>query len=384
MPVDTQFTPLPPEQLAPIRVEIADWLDLNANTAVPILEVNQFAGQAIDVRALGGRPETDVFIEAEGTFTDSRGVQEETTRADTDALGDFNFPITSGPIATDRLVWRADNQSGTAFTDAGNDPYQAFLNYEIRNLTIVEKLRRNLPLTNAEEALANRVMGGEVMSLVERDRLNVPPETDPAFQPNLEGKNVIETDAVATTFDIDTAGTVGAEAILDVRVDRDPVTQLPSDVLYLTSFGGNWAEFSETENIALRVLRGGTDEILRVNTFGLPGMGDGTGVSSGVAAGTSDPPYLSEVFIPATDRLTVQVFSDTTGQTPNGLEVRAEFARVERTLVEKALYGLEDEVQSSDAFAQDRNELFERIRDKLRAGLPITLRERRQAEQLSR
>ncbi len=54
-----------------------------------------------------------------------------------------------------------------------------------------------------------------------------------------------------------------------------------------------------------------------------------------------------------------------------------EFARVQRTLVEKALYDLEDEVGAAGALGSRRQQLFDQIQNKLRAGLSINLERQR-------
>lgn len=377
MPVEKAFTPLPPVRRAPVLVTTADWHDLDANSSTRVLNVRNIEEESLDVLEVGGRPEDDVDVEVVAQYASQRGQQTETQTVDTDAQGDFNFPATSGPIATDSLIWRTVNRSGTDFTDNNNNPYQTYMTYAVRPLTVVEKLRRGIPLDQREQQLANRRFPGEALTLNERENLELPPAVDPAYQPNLEGKRVIEHKTSTGVVDLAEAGTEGAQSITTQNVRR--ASGLPIDVVYLTDIGINSAEFSETENLTISVIRDETDEILRVPSFGLPGIGTGTGVTSGNAAGTSQPPFLANFHIPFLNKMTVRVFSDTDGQTPNGVEVRVEFARVQRTLVEKALYDLSDQL-GGGALRQQREQLFEQIQAKIEAGLPLTI-ERQQATQ---
>lgn len=365
-----------------MAIEVADWLDIQANSSVTVLDTDLTGSeQAMDILAVGGRPEDSVTVETIANFVDIRGSQEVTQELVTRATEDFNAPITSGPVATTRFRWRVVNDSGTAFTAGGNDPYQTFIRYAIRPLTIVEKLRRGLPLSGpTEENLATTVLPGQVMSLTERNTLDIPPEVDPAFQPNLDGKKVIETETFTISGDISATGTDEGLTVLDERVRRSPETGLPRDIIYLTNFGGNWAEFEDDDDLQLRIIRNETDEVARIKTFGLPGIGTGTGVTSAVQAGTSQPPYLSQAHVPATSRLTVKVFAN--GAAANGIEVRAEIARVERDLVEKAIYNLRNEVRTDDGLAERRLDVFDQIRRLVRAGLPITVDVQREIDEV--
>lgn len=385
MAVDQSVTPLPVQDFVPILVEVGDWHDLDANSSATVLETSRFGDQVVDIHKVGGRPETSVSVEIEATFTDERGQTTETQRYESTAFGNFNNPIETGPVATDRLEWRTVNRSATNFTDALGTPYQTFVGYSIRRMTVIEKLRRNIPLNEGERRLAQRVFPGESLSILDQHELNIPPLVDPAYQPNLEGKNVVRAEAQATTVNLSGTGTGNAVDIVDETTDRDPTTGTRADVLYLTSIGINGQEFDENDGLNLRILRDTTEEFGEVKTFGVPGIGQGSAAITTEAGNTVDgaafPAYEMDFFVPFFKRMTVQVYAD--GNAVNNIDVRAEFARVERTLVEKAIYGLESEVRTDDDLAELREQLFQQIRDKIRVGLPIEVERQQTAEQLA-
>lgn len=377
-----QFTPLPPQRFTPARFVVSDWMDLSANDTTEILDVKQFSGQIINVTKIGARPETSVFIEVETEEATATGPENRTHRHETSAIPEFNSPIEGGPVATDRLVWTAINNSATNFTSANNDEYKSYINYTIREPTIVDQLRRGLTLRDLSgpaAQLAREEFGGE-LSVAERESLNLPTERDPVFRPNLEGKDVMARDADVTTVDISTSGASNGVTIADERVRTRSVEgrRVPIDIIYLTGIGINSQEFGTAEDINLEIIRDETDNFYRIETLGLPGQGDGQGQQA-TQRGISFPPFTADVFVPFLNRMTVNVFSP--NATPNSVDVRVEFARVRRDLVEKAIYNLENEVRTGDNFARDRQEIFNQIRGKLRAGLSIET-ERIRADEL--
>jgi len=372
--VDHSYTPLPAQPLTPLQVALPAWFNLPANDRVTILDAKSLRGQLVDVEHVGARPETDVSIELEGRVRTGRGVQSDEQGFATEAIGEFNTPLDVGPLATERLRWRAINDSGTAYTQANTTAYQTYLNYVIRQPTLLEKLRRGVPLTQSETDLAQRQFGGQ-LSLDNREDLNIPPEDDPVYEPTLEGKTVLSRDAVATSVDINDTGAKNPVNITTQRVVKEGGA--PQDVLYCTGLSINAQEFGSADDLTVALTRTDTDGFYRLDTFGIPGAGDGTGVGT-AEAGVSHPPYEMDLFVPFTESFSLDVFAQ---NALAGVQVKAEFARVRRTLIEKAIHGLQDEIISNDQLAQDRRALYEQLRSKLRVGLPIDT-ERDQAADL--
>lgn len=362
MAVDLSVTPQPNDpvaQFAPIQVEIADWFDLNANDSHESIHIKPstfIQDRVVDVRKVAGRPETDVDVEVETTYNNKRaGEVTETNLYATTAMGVpahsdiFVEPVEKGGVATRELKITAVNNSGTSFTQGGGDAYQMFYNYVIRKLSVVDKLRLGLPLTDIESRLARQ------FGLTLRENLNLPADHDPIYDPNLAGKVVTQGEANVETVDIDNTGAANSVPISDETIPRDRV-------LYLQKISVNGQTFSSGDDLQVLVRRGG-DNFYQISTYGLNGL-----------------PYEADLHIPFFDSMDVEVFA---ANTINNVDVKVEYTYVERTLIEKALYNLENQVKADDNLAERRLELFQEIRNRIRAGLPIEPEVRQEAEEVS-
>lgn len=339
MPVNKTYTPLPPVLNAPMRVEIPQWFDLTGDSREELLSHSLFRDQVIDVEHAGGRPEDDVSIELSASAQTSRGNVTESEEYDTTALGGFDNPVDVGPIATSGLVWSARNRSSTDYTQGSGNPYQAFINYTVRPLTVLDKMRRSVPLNQRENTLRER------FNLDKYTRFNVLPPKDPFYEADLDEKTVLEDAAAVETVDISSTGEANSVTVFDSNVRE-------TEVLYLTGISINGSGFTHNDDVTVTFIRDNTDEFYRMDAYGLPTQ-----------------PYEAPLHIPILTDIEVSVFAS---NAINDVDVRVEYARVQRTLIEKALYGLENQVRADDELAEVRTTAFNRIRDLMAAGLPIT------------
>jgi len=337
--LEKAITPLPGDLLvrrAPFQVEAGEWFDLAAESTETVLEHSAFADQELDVMQAGGRPETDVSIVIKTGSRGARGRQQQ--RFDTTALGGFDNPVDVGPEADEDFQWQIRNDSTVDHT-AGSPPrYQAFLNYVVRDLSVLEKLRRGIRLSTPEDRLQRR------LGLFKRSRLNIAPQRDPVYEANLEDKNVITDGAVAETVNVN-AGQ--SETILNRNVGGDVV-------VYVTGASINGQAFTAGDDVRLRFREGQGQHFYEVRTFAFPSQ-----------------PYELNLHIPFLDDVVVDVSA---ANTVAGVDVRVEFATVQRTLLEKALYFRDHEtaqVKADDDLADHRVGVFNRLRDLIDAGLPI-------------
>lgn len=337
--VDTKFTPLPPQGLSPVRVEAADWFDLNDRSSTTMLDHRRFSEQAVDVRRIGARPEQNVQVIVETARRDSEdGRVTDEDSFDTTGLGSFGNYTTSGPFATERLVWKARNRSGTAYTQGNGNAYQAHINYVVKRMTLVEKLRRGIPLDDRESEAASE------LGILDMERSGLPLDVPDYLKATTEGKVIRERESEVETVDIASTGpsnsvTVASESKLE---DRDLVA-------YVTGLRINSQEFSRTDNLKVQFTRNGTDDFYDIETYGMPGISNG---------------YKSKLHIPFLFQMDVSVYADNSqGNTPTSVDVQVEYDLVERSLIEKAMYGLKGEVPNDN--------LYERVRNRVGAGLPI-------------
>jgi hypothetical protein len=261
-----------------------------------------------------------------------------TMTVESSALASFDEPTETGPAATERLEIEADNRSATGYTQAGNNAYQLFFNYVVRDLRILEKIRRGIPLNDNERRLA------EDLGLARRERLKVPPEEDPLYGPDLEGKVLKGTNAEVATVNINSTGQDNGVSLVSLR-PRD------GEVIYVTGVSINGQNFSSSDGLLVGFDRNKAADFYQLDTYGLPSN-----------------PYKADLHIPVLDTVEVEVFASST---LTGVDVTLEYAKVERSLLEKAIHGLENEVKANDDLARRRTALFEKIRRRLRAGLPI-------------
>lgn len=382
-------TPLPGDRITqrnPLLITAPDWFDLPADATQPaIIDHDNFGGQVLDLRAVGGRPESNVNVRVQGEISlENEGPTTKRQDHDAEAIPDLNDPLRRGIVATEAFSWSVFNRSNTNFTatQAGQDPYQSFLVYEIRELTVLEKLQLDIPLVpGSETQLAEEVLPGQDFSLRDRDHFNLPPtELDPIYRPNLEGKNVLEEDVETRVVDVNSDE---KQTIAQERVRRS--AGAPQDVIYLTGITGNWLEFGSGDGLTVHIASR-SDEFYTMHTFGLPAMGGAGGIQGGTN-GNTFPAFHAPLHIPFFDEMRVWLESE---NDLVNVDVQVEWARVQRTLPEKALYDLDDEITSPGEVSRQRRSeivaakenLFDQIQTKLRAGLPIRL-ERRQTEEMA-
>lgn len=338
--VDKDRTPLPATPFAPVQVELADYFDLAANSDVERLDQRRFGNQAIDVRKVGARPESNVTVSVETTRQTNDGRITESDTFDTTGLNSFGTVTDSGPFANERLVWSFSNRSNTDYTQANNNVYQAHLNYVIRRMTVVEKLRRDVPLTDDEEELARR------FGLLQRESMGLPQDLPTYLQPNLEDKVIRERESEVQTVTISTTGIADA-----VPIASESKLRQRGVVAYVTGIQLNSQNFTRSDNLKVRFTRSGTDGFYDIETFGMPGYAD---------------EYKADLFLPFTDQMNVSVWADNSNNnTPSNVDVNLEYSIVERTIVEQALYDLSNEVQNVG--------LLRDIQRQISAGVPINV-----------
>lgn len=340
MPIQKEYTPLPGTRHTPVRIELPTWEDVPANSRTELMRHTIGEDTVMDVEYAGADPLADVDVQlsaAQNTRSGERTHQEE---IDTEALASFGQPIEGGPTATTSLRWMANNQSATDYTQASaQTPFRTYLNYTIRQMTVLDKLRAGIPLNDPEDRLRN------TLTLDKYLRMNILPEQDPFYQPNLKGKSVI-TDATSTdVFDIPNTGRTNAVEVVDFSPD-------PSEVIYIEGISVNGQDYGVGDDLTLSFVRNTNTEFYRLQTFGMP---------SGA--------YRADLHLPVLDRLTISAYA---ANALTDVEVRVKYARVNRTLLEKALYGLESEVQANDQLGDARYAAYERFRDLMRAGVPVT------------
>ena len=338
MSFETTYTPLPPQRAAPITVTVPDWFDLPSNDTHTLRRQRQFGDQVINVESFGGRPEPDVFLELDARVSRSTGVERERQSWETTALNTFDNPVDVGPVATDELTWRVRNRSGTDHTQAQGAPYQAYTAYTVRSLTVLDKLRRGIPLTKEEQSIMRK------FGLRDRDLLNAPPTRDPIYEANLEEKTVRREDAVVDTVNVTNAGATNAETVADISVSD-------SEVVYVTGLTINGQSYGYQDDVQVQFTRDGVDDFYRLGAYGLPGY-----------------PFEVDLHLPFLSEAQVSVFAQ---NAVSNVDVRVEYATVERTLQEKALYGLRSEVRANDDQAQRRLDLYDKMVTRLRTGLPL-------------
>jgi len=338
MTVNDNYTPLPPLGLTPMRVEVGDWIDLSSDSRQRILRQSLFRNQVLNLKHIGGRPEADVSLELSATAQTSRGEVTSSEEYETPALTSYDNPVNVGPIASKQFDWRVRNRSNTDYTQANNNPYQTFINYEVRPMTVLDKLRRGIGLSQQEHSLR------QDFNLSKYTRMGVTPPKAPFYEPNLEGKTVIETKAAVETFDLSDTGEDGAETVFDYNVSSD-------EVLYITGLTVNSQDYTYDDNLLLEFTRDGTDNFYRIETYGIPGQG-----------------YEMDLHIPVLTDLNIAAFAS---NAINNVEVNVEYASVQRTLVEKAMYDLEAEVRTDDTLSSERSAAYEQFQELMQVGLPV-------------
>lgn len=345
--VDKKQTPLPGDsRFAPTQIELADWFDLSANSDETRLDLRQFGDHAIDVRKVGGRPETNVSVDLSTTRTSTDGRQTETDTFDTTALYSFGNVSNSGPFANERLQWTVKNRSNTDYTQGGNDAYQAHINYVVRRMSALEKMRRDVPLDGAVDAEGPETELAREFNLDRREEVGLPVDVPAYLEPGIDEKVVRELESEVATVDVDATGAADRVAIASESQLRDRGV-----VVYATGLKINSQDYASTDNLKVRFTRSGTDDFYDLETYGMPGFA---------------AEYAADLHIPFVDQMNVSVWADNNaGNTTSNVDVQVEYAVVERTLLEKALYGLRNEAEDVT--------LFDQVQRQVQAGVPVNL-----------
>jgi len=340
MTISSEYTPLSRVALAPIRAVAADAFDLPGNDSRTILDQQFPRSQAVFPTRIGARPDDGVRVTVESTRKTERGETSETVDVESTALTALDEPVDAGPAATERLQLEVSNRSGQDYTTAaaGVSPYQTFTEYEVRQPTVLDKLRRNIPLTQREQQLA------EQFDLSMRERLHIPLDEGDYFEPTLSGKSVIETDAETATLDLPGEGATAATPVVNETVRGE-------EVLYVTGVRINGDDYAPSADPTVVFTRGETDEFYRLKASGLPSN-----------------PFEADLHLPFLRSANVAVYAESS---INAVDVVIETARVRRNLPEKALYGLKNEVQSNDSLSEQRARIYTELRERLRAGVSI-------------
>lgn len=345
MTVDKTVTPLPSQEFTPIQVEVADWLDLSSNTEEQIMETT-FSNQILEVNRIGGRPETDVDISVVGVSETSTSRGQTTSRetVDAEAINTFGMTAKGGPVATERLEWSVDNSSGTNHTQAqmGQSPYQTHINYTIRRLTVAEKIRRGISL---QSTLENNL--ADEFNLRSRNSFGLPPDLSNVLRTDMEDKVVVKNETSTELFNIQNSGETAG-----IRVARESNLRDRGLVAYLTGIGVNSQNYTLSgsdiyvDDLTFDIERNGF-EFYKLELPGMPGIG-------------SEPRYHADTFIPFTEEMEINLFSQ--NQTPSNIDVQLEYKLVRRTLLEQALLGLDEEIEQGSDRARVYNELVTRMR----------------------
>lgn len=345
--VDKKKTPLPGEsRFAPMQAELADWFDLSANDEVTRLDQRAFGEQAMDVRKVGGRPESSVSIDLSTTRATTDGRITETDTFDSTALYEYGNVSDSGPFANRRLQWTIKNRSNTDYTQANNSAYQAHINYVIRRMTVLEKLRRDVPLDGAVDAEGPETELAREFNLDRREEVGLPMDVPPYLEPTIEEKVVRELESEVATVDVDATGAADRVGIASESQLRDRGV-----VVYATGLKINSQNYASTDNLKVRFTRSGTNDFYDLETYGMPGFAD---------------EYAADLHIPFVEQMNVSVWADNpSSNTPSNIDVQVEYAVVERTLLEKALYGLRNEAADVT--------LYDTVRQQVQAGVPVDL-----------
>lgn len=329
-----------------MQVEVADFFDLSGQSESTRLDHRRFQGQAIDVQRVGARPEDDVVVNVRATRAEAgEGTVTETDSFDASALVSYGNVSESGPFATDRLQWEVVNRSTTDYTQSGAGAvYQAHINYVIRRMTVIEKLRREVPLDGPNNSVGPETQLAEEYGLLDREREELPQKLPTYLQPNLDDKVIRELESEVATFDVSGTGTGDG-----AQVAKESNLRQRGLVAYVTGLEINSQEFTATDNLKVRFTRSGTDDFYDLETFGMPGFAD---------------EYKAPLYLPFVDQMNVTAWLDNnSGSTVTDVDVNLEYALVERTIVEKALYGLRGEVDNEDR--------LDDVQEQIRAGVPI-------------
>lgn len=336
MVIDQNSTPLPPVRHAPVQAVAATWDDLPANQRLELLRHPIQGDQRIEIDEVGGSLVDDVTVELTGTSRTQRGSQDTRTSIPTAGLADFATPVSGGVGATEQLTVGLRNRSATAYTQANGTPFRTYFAYSVTGLSVLEKLRYGIPLTDREVSLRDE------FDLHHYDRMNVLPDHDEFYAPNLVGKAVLAEEASVERVDVD-AGSSSLVFDHDVAAD---------EVLYVTGLRVNAEDYSFGQGLQLEWTRAGTNQFYTLDTHAVPGLD-----------------YELPLHIPAFTDLSIEA---TANQALTDVTVHVETARVRRTLLEKALHNRDNGVKSDDQYASARADVYETFKRLLAAGVPIT------------
>lgn len=331
MSLQTSTTPTPPTQFAPVQVEVADYLDIASHDKKSVFKVNRFGGQAIDVQKIGGQPHDSVEIDVTGV----NGAESLTNEASVEAssLERFGNPTTAGPLATSRFEWNVNNRGNTDYTESNGNPYKTHINYILRPLSVAEKLKRGFPLTQEEKNLASKYGLDSIANA------GLPIKVPAVIRPTMETKELIEDKEVATTIDITNTGSSSA-----VNVASEKNLRSNNQVVYINRLELNTGSFDYSNGITVQFVRDNVDVFYELTTNGVPGQADY---------------YSMDLHIPFTEQMDVNVYANGSS---TGVDIKMKYSVVARTIVEKSLYGLENEVSNMNLYNEVSNRLKAGVR----------------------
>lgn len=334
MSLQKSSTPTTPDSYAPVQVVVADAFDLPSKDIQKVLEVRKLGSQAIDVQEIGGEPFDNVDLEVEGvnkaeSLTDNVSI-------DAGALYSFGNSTSAGPLATSRFEWKVHNRSSNDYTtgDANHNPYRAYVNYVIRRLSVAEKIKHNIPLTDSEKKLSYR------FNLNGTNQYELPIDIPDTILPNLSAKEIIENKDVVRRININDTGSSNS-----VNIAKEKNLQSRDLVAYINKLEVNTEKFNFGDKLVLQFVRGGTHDFYHLEARGMPGQSD---------------TYRADLHIPFTDQMDVNAFAS---NALTGVNVKMEYTLVKRTIVEKALYDLSGEVNN--------DKLYNEVKDRLKAGVSL-------------
>lgn len=334
MLLNRRYTPLPPVATTPLRVSTPVWFDLPANGRVEVFEATLPGDVLFDLVGLSGTNAADVSLEVKTTTAARSGKQTLTRTYPLLAQGGYDTPL-RGPAATDHVQITARNPSATTYDTGNAGVFRVYLDYEIRPLSVVDKLYMGLPVTATEEQLASE------FGLPTFTDLGLAPRRSPLYEATLDSKSVITDASEVAVVDVPAGGST---AVFEQAVPRDRV-------LYVTGLSVNGDDYTSADGLEIGFTREGPDEFYRLDAYGaLP------------------QPAMLPLHVPFLDACTIDVHA---AQAVTDVEIRIEYAWVRRTLLEKALYGLAGEVQADDRLAATRQQVYADLQRFLTAGLPI-------------
>lgn len=335
--VSLNNTPTPTQEYAPITVELPDWFDLSSHSTNTLLKLDKFGTQSIDLNYVTSQVQTDVDVVIHATRRALNGtVDEPIYTLNTEGIQSFGNKVTISDVVNQQLIWEINNRSANAYT--GANAFQAVLNYTVSRLTVAEKLQRDVYLTSHDEKLASKY------GLTKQVDAGIPITESTVTKPTLDDKEVVKDITVTEKFDISNSGSDHSVQLVD-----ENNLESRNLVAYVTSLKINSQNYSHADDLTIRLQRQDNNTFYDIHTYGMPGF--------------SNNQYKADLFVPFPYHMTAVAFAPTT--TPTGVEVQLEYSLVERTTIEKALYGLQGEVPDKS--------IYNKVSEQIEAGIPVNV-----------